>query len=129
MVLTEPELFQWLKHYYYPDLWKQVAKYSHYDCSSREHKLYIELKSRHTHYDDLLIEKSKYDGITSASFFLGYKPVYICATNKGIWQFNLDELPVPKWEIRVMPQNTEFTERVEIDKIVGYLNIKDGIWL
>ena len=128
MVLTEPELFQWLKHFYYPDLVMSEDQFSKHDCVSDKHSYFIELKSRHTHYDDLLIEKFKYDSLFYRSKS-GYNPVYINATERGIWQFNLKDLPEPKWEVRIMPQNTEFTERVEIDKIVGYFNVRDGILL
>lgn len=128
MVLTEPELFQWLKHFYYPDLVMSEDQFSSHDCISDKHNYFIELKSRHTHYDDLLIEKAKYDSLFYRAK-KGYKPIYINATERGVWQFNLKDLPEPKWEVRIMPANTEFTERVEIDKIVGYFNIKDGIWL
>ena len=126
MVLKEPELFSYLKEFYYPDLFKSQAKYAHYDCTTNKHKLYIELKSRNTHYDELIIEKDKYDGLHSAAFFLGYKPTYINSTPAGIWQFDLSALPEPKWEDKWLPQNTEFSNRGNKTKVVGYLHIKDG---
>ena len=126
MVLKEPELFSYLKEFYYPDLFKSQAKYAHYDCTTNKHKLYIELKSRNTHYDDLLIEQIKYNAIFEVAVSIGYKPFYINSTPKGIWSFDLDALPFPKWEDKWLPQNTEFSARGNKTKVVGYLSIKDG---
>ena len=57
MVLKEPELFSYLKEFYYPDLEASDDKFSTHDCVSNAERLYIELKSRNTHYDDLIIEQ------------------------------------------------------------------------
>jgi hypothetical protein len=55
--MREPELFEWLRDNFYPDLAKSESEFDGFDCQSDEHKLFIELKSRKTHYDELLIEK------------------------------------------------------------------------
>ena len=86
----------------------------------------MELKSRNTHYDDLLIEKDKYDGLISGAFFFNYMPAYVNSTPEGVWLFDLKELPEPVWEDRWLPQNTEFSNRGNKTKVVGYLHIKDG---
>ncbi len=44
----------YLKEFYYPDLEKS-EEFDNWDCISLEHKMFIELKSRKTHYPDLLI--------------------------------------------------------------------------
>ena len=88
-VLTEPELFDWLKEFYYPDLVMSSDEYSHYDCITKEGGLYIELKSRHTHYDDLIIEKIKYDALVDNAYLNSCDPVYINSTPQGVWSFNL----------------------------------------
>ena len=129
MVLKEPELFAFLKEFYYPDLRMSDDQFSKHDCISDEHKLYIELKSRNTHYDDLLIERIKYDAIIEAASPLGYIPMYINATPEGIWAFDLFLMGDLKWEDRWLPQNTEFSARGNKTKVVGYLHIQDGIKL
>ena len=129
MVLKEPELFSYLKEFYYPDLEPSDDKFSKYDCISKDAKVYIELKSRNTHYDDLLIEKIKYDAILEQAIALKYKPYYINATPQGIWAFNLSKIKDIKWEDKWLPQNTEFSNRGNKTKVVGYLSIKDGIEL
>ena len=128
-MLTEPELFAYLKEFYYPDLRKSTGEYDSYDCISDNNKLYIELKSRNTHYDDLLIEKMKYDAICEAATAIKYKPYYINSTPEGIWSFNITDMPEPVWEERWLPQNTEFSARGNKTKVVGYLHIKDGVAL
>lgn len=126
MVLKEPELFAYLKEFYYPDLEFSQERFSKYDCISKDSKSYIELKSRNTHYDDLLIEQIKYDAIIVAAQGLGYEPLYINSTPAGIWSFNLSKMGVMNWEDRWLPQNTEFSNRGNKTKVVGYLHIKDG---
>ena len=129
MVLTEPELFHYLKEFYYPDLKMSTDKHSKHDCSSRKQRLYIELKSRNTHYDDLLIEKIKYEAIRNVAYFLGYSPLYINSTPNGIWSFDLNQMKEPVWENKWLPAKTEFPSGGNKTKVVGYLHIKDGVAL
>ena len=126
MVLKEPELFSYLKEFYYSDLEFSQERYSKYDCISKDAKAYIELKSRNTHYDDLIIEQVKYDAILVAAVNLEYDALYINATPEGIWSFDLLRMTNIKWEDRWLPQNTEFSNRGNKTKVVGYLHIKDG---
>jgi hypothetical protein len=58
--VKEQELFDYLKGTHFPDLEKSEGVYDSFDCSTNEKNLYIELKCRHTHYPDLLIEEMKY---------------------------------------------------------------------
>lgn len=129
IVLTEPELFDWLKEFYYPDLKMSDDPFSKYDCISEKRFSYIELKSRHTHYDDLLIEKIKYDALMQTANQRFLTPVYINSTPEGVWEFDLNFANNIKWESRQMPATTEFDNNDKIDKVVGYLHIKDGVKL
>jgi len=126
LVLKEPELFEFLKEFYYPDLEKSESKFATFDCLSRKQRLYMELKSRNKHYDDLIIEKIKYEAIVAAAKFLNMKPAYINSTPEGVWSFDLAVMKEPEWEDRWLPQNTEFNYRGNKTKVVGYLHIKDG---
>jgi len=74
----------------------------------------------------LIIEQIKYDAILVAALQLNYSPLYINATPQGIWSFDLSVMPQPVWEDRWLPQNTEFSNRGNKTKVVGYLHIKDG---
>lgn len=126
MVLTEPELFAYLKEFYYPDLEMSTDKHSKHDCISELSGLYIELKSRNKHYDDLLIEKIKYDAIMLHAGEHACYPQYINSTPNGIWAFDLSTMPQPEWEDRWLPAKTEFPSGGNKTKVVGYLHIKDG---
>lgn len=122
-MLKEPELFGWLKEFYYPDLTKAKSKFATFDCTSDEHKAYIELKSRNKHYDDLLIEKMKYDAIVEAAAFLELKPLYINSTPEGVYSFNLSSLPDIEWQEKWLPATSEFSSKGNKTKVVGFIHI------
>ena len=124
--LKEPELLDYLKEFYYPDLEKS-EEFDNWDCISLEHKMFIELKSRKTHYPDLLIEESKYQGLILAAGIRSLVPWYINATPEGIWGFNLSTIPQPKWEDKWLPITTEFANKTSRTKLVGFLKLEDGI--
>jgi len=124
--LKEPELLDYLKEFYYPDLEKS-EEFDNWDCISLEAKMFIELKSRKTHYPDLLIEESKYQGLIMAAGIRSLTPWYINATPEGIWGFNLTEIPQPKWETKWLPITTEFENKNKRSKLVGFLKLEDGI--
>ena len=120
---NEESLFNYLKDRYIPDLDWSEGEYSHHDCYSQSLSVDIELKCRNTHYDDLLIEKYKYEKLMSRAERFGTLAVYISQTPEGIFAFNLSKLPEPQWETRGMPKTSHFNQRQFIDKEVGYLHI------
>ena len=126
MELKEPELFDYLKEFYYSDLEKS-EEFDNCDCISLEHKRFIELKSRKTHYPDLLIEESKYQGLLLAAGIRSLTPWYINATPEGIWGFNLLTVAQPKWEEKWLPITTEFANKTNRTKLVGFLKLEEGI--
>ena len=128
MVLKEPELFEYLKEFHYKDL-EQSDEFDTWDCISREHKMFIELKSRKTHYPDLLIEEMKYRALIEAAGIRSLTPWYINATPEGIYGFNLTTTPEPKWEGKWLPNTTEFSNKSNRTKLVGFLKIEDGVLL
>ena len=127
--INEHELFVLLKKRLFPDLEKFDGTFHNADCFSFEDKLYIELKCRRTHYDELIIEEYKYERLVNLAMDLDYSPVYVNSTPKGVWAFNLGIL-LPRWEDRDnLPATTEFENTTKVTKSVGYLNIKDGVRL
>lgn len=126
MVLTEPELYDYLREFYYPDLTKS-EEFDTWDCVSLENKMFIELKSRKTHYDDLLIEKLKYDHLKIAAGIRSLDPWYINATPEGIWGFNLSKIEEPKWADKWLPNTTEFSNKASRNKPVAFLPISIGV--
>lgn len=55
--MNEQELFDWLKTNHYEDLVHSLNIFDGFDCSTQNYNMFIELKSRSTHYEELLIEK------------------------------------------------------------------------
>ena len=126
MFIKEQQLFEALKNSFIPDLEKSENPMARYDCYSLAHNIDIELKCRRRHYDDLLIEKKKYDALLLRASNFGTDPVYINSTPSGVWVFRLTVVPEPEWETRGMPKTSEFRQRQFIDKVVGYYNVVKG---
>jgi hypothetical protein len=122
--MNEDSLFQILLQWY-ADLAKAKDQYSVWDCLSKSHGVYIELKCRRTHYDSLLIEKSKYDRLASAARARDMAPVYICSTPVGAWGFDLLKIQIA-WEDKIMPVTTDFEDQQKIIKTVGFLDTRSG---
>ena len=127
--MIEAELFEHLKKDIYPDLVKSEGTYDSFDCISYKAGHFIELKCRHTHYSDLLIEQMKYRALIEQAVREDLLPFYINSTPLGIYSFDLTELPEPEWTTRLMPATSEFENRAKIEKVVGYFLIEDGIKL
>ena len=84
----------------------------------------IELKCRRKHYDDLLIEKDKYDALMLRAEKHGTSPFYINSTPEGIYAFNLNEVKDIVWEKKGgLPKTTDFSDRRKVVKEVGFLPI------
>lgn len=125
-IVNESHLFDLIKQFVIPDLLPSEVKMSRYDCYSLEHNVDIELKCRKKHYDDLLIEKKKYDALIERSSNHRTNPLYINSTPVGVWAFRLLDIEEPAWEERGMPKTSEFRQRQFITKVVGYYNISSG---
>jgi len=93
----EDALFHHLKDTYIKDLKWSEGEYNHYDCYSEFTSTDIELKCRNKHYDELLIEKAKYEKLVSRAKRHRTIPVYISQTPQGIYAFNLATVPEPIW--------------------------------
>ena len=127
--MIEAELFEYLQENLYPDLVKSEGIYDSFDCISQQAGHYIELKCRHTHYPTLLIEEMKYRKLITQSAERDLIPFYINSTPLGIYSFDLMDIPEPEWVIHWMPATSEFDNRSEIEKLVGYFDIEEAIKL
>ncbi|MFZ9725506.1 MAG: hypothetical protein ACO3B1_06700 [Candidatus Nanopelagicaceae bacterium] len=125
--MKEQELFDYLKDKHFPDLEKSESTYDSFDCTSQTKGLYIELKCRHTHYPDLLIEQSKYQRLVLEATYHNLAPWYINSTPEGKWGFDLSRVPEPNWEERWMPTTTEFANTSKKMKVVGFLHLDYGL--
>ncbi len=124
--MKEQELFDWLKAEKFPDLIHSPEVYDGFDCVSEKEKLFIELKSRRTHYPELLIEKMKYDFLLEESAKLGLAPWYVNHTPEGIWAFALLDLKEIEWAEKWLPSTTEFANKNNKMKMVGFIHVDQG---
>ena len=129
MAMKEQDLFDYLKSSLYPDLEKAPGIYDAFDCISLSASHYIELKCRYTHYDTLLIEEMKYRKLITQAAERDLIPFYINSTPKGVFSFDLMDVPEPEWVSHWMPATTEFSRSQKISKLVGYLAIEEAVEL
>jgi len=122
--MKESDLFNILKITHVRDLQKSENQYSRFDCFSEKYKMDIELKCRNKHYEELLIEKDKYEALITRSEKYETTPMYINSTPEGIYVFNLNKIPEPKWtEMDGLPTTSHFRNRNRITKTVGFLPV------
>ena len=128
MIENEQELFNYIKGWYLSDLEKSKDQYDSHDCTSTIYRLHIELKCRHTHYDELILERDKYEALTLEAERLGFTPFYVNATPKGIYAFNLKKTKVT-WTVKKLPAKTEFDSGGQVDKTVALLPVAEAVQL
>ena len=117
-------MFVYLKDKYIPDLqYSDLGEFSPYDCFSKDKSCEIELKYRHKHYPDLIIEKIKYDKLIDRAVKNGTEAIYISETPEGVFGFNLSKLPVPQWFDKKLPATSHFANQEWITKRVATINI------
>ena len=125
--MTEQGLFDYIKATYLEDLEKSEHVYEYVDATSNGYRLTIELKCRHTHYDELILEKDKYESLVNRANDLGFTPFYINSTPKGIYAFNLRIIKVT-WTTKRLPSST-VDNGPAIDKEVALLHIDKAVKL
>jgi hypothetical protein len=72
----------------------------------------------------------KYDFLVSESAKLGYEPWYINWTPEGIYAFNLlslDRNVGIEWKEKWLPSTTEFANKNNKMKLVGFIHVDQGI--
>ena len=122
--LTEQSLYELLRDNMYEDLVRvSNDEYSVNDCWSQEHGVYIELKCRRAHYPALMLEKLKYDRLVDEANKIGMLPLYVCSTPQGVYQFNLDLIPIKWEEMDNLPATTEFANQERVTKTVAMLSL------
>lgn len=119
--MNENQLFEFLRNKYIYDLQKSKDQFCNYDCFSNHFKIIIELKCRKTHYNDLILEKMKYDSLLKHE----WRTFYINSTPEGIYLFDIKTLN-HKWITDKMPKQTEFENNYKIDKTYCLINIKEA---
>jgi hypothetical protein len=125
--MNEQSLFDYIKSTYLEDLQKSEHEYDYIDATSTNYRLTIELKCRTNHYDELILEKDKYEALMDKAWDTGFTPFYINSTPKGIYAFNLRKITVT-WTTKRLPAST-FDKGPEIDKQIALLHIDKAVIL
>lgn len=121
--MNEQQLFNYIKAKYIDDL-QPTEGYCVFDGYSLKYLTLVELKCRAKHYDDMMIERKKYEALLKAAADLGCVVYYVCSTPKGIYCWGLLTIATPLWyENETMPKSTEFSDTSVTSKAVGYLTI------
>ena len=85
----------------------------------------MELKVRRKHYNELMLEKKKYDAVIKESNQIDMLPMYINATPLGIWGFYLLSREYD-WVEKKLPKTTSWSSE-RVTKLVTFINISQGI--
>ena len=82
------------------------------------------MKCRRTHYDTLLIEKKKWDYLADIRARTGARTLYINSTPKGVYQFDLGAINEPEWQLKALPDKTDFANSGKVQKLCGFLDLR-----
>jgi len=124
-IMIEEDLFDYLKTNVYLDLAMSLDPISRWDCYSKKRQHRIELKCRKNHYEDLVIEKGKFDALIKQANEDFDIPIYINSTPKGIYSWNLFYV-YPEWSYKDLPKTTDFNDNDMILKEIAMLPICDA---
>lgn len=120
----EDEIFSWIKDRFIPDLQKPDKANEIYDAISHDKKVVIEFKCRGKHYNSLMIERRKYDNLLRIAKEFGYRCLYINATPKGVWSFDLTNMAEPRWYRKKLFSKTQWsTKNRKVDKEIAMLDL------
>ncbi len=125
--MTEKSLFDYIKGKYVEDLEMSGDAFEYIDATSQTYRMKVELKCRHTHYDELILEKDKYESLMQQADKLGFTPFYINSTPQGIYAFNLRKITVT-WTTRRLPAST-YNKTAPVDKEIALLHIDKAVKL
>ena len=127
--MTQTEIVDKLNELY-PDLNLVECEDQFCSCDAEGDNYIIEIKSRDTKYDSWIMEKKKFDSNIDKSVETGKLFIYLTEYRGKIMTWNINKLAEQgyyfHWEIRPMPETTEFTYNEAIEKEVGYLYEKDA---
>ena len=84
------------------------------------------MKCRRTHYQTLLIEKKKWDYLADIRARTGARTLYINSTPKGVYQFDLGAINEPEWQLKALPDKTDFANKGKVQKLAGFLDLRDS---
>ena len=99
-------------------------EYSRFDAKNGSYV--VEIKDRNTFYKETLIEFDKYAFNKEYAKINNKEFLYVIGMNNEIYLFNVSDLDNNgfdyHWHWRKMPRHTEFDDKEDIYKFVGYID-------
>tara|TARA_R110002012_G_scaffold55981_4_gene143018 strand:- start:1950 stop:2399 length:450 start_codon:yes stop_codon:yes gene_type:complete len=125
----EERKIMYVLNQYGSKLKEDMYEYNRYDAYNNTS--IVEIKYRHTFYDNTMIELDKYSYNLVYSKLINKKFIYAVRMEQYIYVFNITELTKNNYDFkfgdRQMPKTTEHKRKDMIKKVVGYININDAI--
>ena len=116
--MKEDHLFKLIKEKMIKDL-EKLDTFNSIDCYSKKYNARIELKCRKDHWENLIIQRDKYDELIQYE-----NAYYINSTPEGVFSFNLHKLPELEWFYKRMKTSHSFFRKdLYTDKLVSLLPI------
>ncbi len=76
-----------------------------------------------------ILERKKWDYLAEIRARTGARTLYINATPKGVYQFDLGAINAPEWLLKVLPSKTDFAGSQQESKEVGFLDCRHATLL
>ena len=71
-----------------------------------------------------MIERHKWDYLADIRARTGARTLYISATPKGIYEWDLGAINEPEWVSKRLPTKTDFAGSEMVEKWVGFLDVQ-----
>ena len=132
MVLKNKERFilERLNRFFLTNVLKE-SKYEYNRYDAENDRYIVEIKHRDKFYKDTIIEFDKFSynllyAKMAKKFF-----IYVVRMNSSVYVFNITKLVESgynfNWEWKELKKQTEFADKKEIKKLVGYININKSV--
>ena len=129
MKIAEKEIIKSINKKFNVELIESHSPYMRYDAENNNY--IVEIKKRHKYYEDTVIEFEKYCWNKEYSKLKNKEFLYVVQYLQIIYIFNITTLDKEQynysWHWRGMPKQTEFNQTEDIDKFIGYINIKESV--
>ena len=126
----ERKILKNLNNFFLTDILQEsIYEYNRYDAEN-DHYI-VEIKHRDKFYQDTIIEFDKFSYNLLYAQLAKKQFIYAVQMNNKIYIFNISRLVASgftfDWIWKMMPKQTEFADKKEIKKLIGYININESV--
>ena len=104
-------------------------EYNRFDAANTSY--IVEIKHRDKFYEDTMIEFDKFSYNLLYAQMVNKQFIYAVQMKNNIYVFNITKLVSSSykfsWIWKSLPKQTEFADKKEIKKLVGYININESV--